>query len=158
MSRLLGFAFVFSVGMSQAIAQESIRLQLEVARNGSTVATAEGSMNSGSAGRIEIDEVRRFAFTPTVRGSDVAITFEISSGGKQMGYGARRADLAHVGGAGDGGIDGVISLDRLGLEKVYVQAKRWQNSVGRPEAQGFKGAMEGNHARRGVLITTSSFS
>ena len=76
----------------------------------------------------------------------------------KMGYGARRADLAHVGGAGDGGIDGVISLDRLGLEKVYVQAKRWQNSVGRPEAQGFKGAMEGNHARRGVLITTSSFS
>jgi len=55
----------------------------------------------------------------------------------RMGYGASRADLQRVGGVGDGGIDGVISLDRLGLEKVYVQAKRWQGSVGRPDVQGF---------------------
>jgi restriction system protein len=53
----------------------------------------------------------------------------------RMGYGARRADLQRVGKAGDGGIDGVISLDRLGLEKVYVQAKRWQSPVGRPEVR-----------------------
>lgn len=58
----------------------------------------------------------------------------------------------------DGGIDGVISLDRLGLEKVYVQAKRWQNTVGRPEVQGFYGALAGQRARKGVFITTSSFS
>jgi restriction system protein len=51
----------------------------------------------------------------------------------RMGYGTSRSDLQRVGGAGDGGIEGVISLDRLGLEKVYVQAKRWQGSVGRPE-------------------------
>ncbi len=76
----------------------------------------------------------------------------------KMGYGTSRADLVRVGRAGDGGIDGVISLDRLGLEKVYVQAKRWQGSVGRPEAQAFKGAIAGNHANKGVLITTSSFS
>ena len=55
----------------------------------------------------------------------------------KMGYGANRSDLQRVGGSGDGGIDGVISLDKLGLEKVYVQAKRWQSSVGRPEIQGF---------------------
>lgn len=76
----------------------------------------------------------------------------------KMGYGTSRADLVRVGRSGDGGIDGVISLDRLGLEKVYVQAKRWQGSVGRPEAQAFKGAIAGNHATKGVLITTSSFS
>ena len=58
----------------------------------------------------------------------------------RMGYGANRADLQRVGGSGDEGIDGIISLDRLGLEKVYVQAKRWQSSVGRPELQAFYGA------------------
>ena len=50
----------------------------------------------------------------------------------RMGYGANRSDLQRVGGSGDEGIDGIISLDRLGLEKVYVQAKRWQSTVGRP--------------------------
>ena len=75
-----------------------------------------------------------------------------------MGYGASREDLQRVGGVGDGGIDGVISLDRLGLEKVYVQAKRWQGSVGRPEVQGFYGALAGQRATKGVFITTSSFT
>jgi len=76
----------------------------------------------------------------------------------RMGYGASRADLQRVGGAGDAGIDGIISLDRLGLEKVYVQAKRWQNSVGRPELQAFYGALAGQKARKGVFITTSAFT
>jgi restriction system protein len=76
----------------------------------------------------------------------------------RMGYGASRADLQRVGGSGDGGIDGVISLDRLGLEKVYVQAKRWQGSVGRPELQAFYGALAGQKARKGVFITTSGFT
>lgn len=58
-----------------------------------------------------------------------------------MGYGTSRVDLQRVGGSGDGGIDGVISLDRLGLEKVYVQAKRWQNTVGSPQIQTFMGAL-----------------
>ncbi len=57
-----------------------------------------------------------------------------------------------------GGIDGVISLDKLGLEKVYVQAKRWQGSVGRPEVQAFYGALAGQRANKGVFITTSTFS
>jgi restriction system protein len=76
----------------------------------------------------------------------------------RMGYGTSRADLQQVGGVGDAGIDGVISLDRLGLEKVYIQAKRWQQSVGRPEIQAFYGALAGQHAKRGVFITTSSFT
>lgn len=76
----------------------------------------------------------------------------------RMGYGASREDLQRVGGVGDGGIDGVISLDRLGLEKVYVQAKRWQGSVGRPEVQAFYGALAGQRATKGVFITTSTFT
>lgn len=76
----------------------------------------------------------------------------------RMGYGTSRADLQRVGGSGDGGIDGIISLDRLGLEKVYVQAKRWQNTVGRPEIQAFYGALAGQRAKRGVFITTSSYT
>jgi len=75
-----------------------------------------------------------------------------------MGYGASEDDLERVGQPGDGGIDGIISLDRLGFEKVYVQAKRWKGSVGRPEIQAFYGALAGRRARKGVFITTSSFT
>lgn len=75
-----------------------------------------------------------------------------------LGYGISRNDLQRVGGSGDGGIDGVISLDKLGLEKVYVQAKRWQNTVGRPELQAFYGALAGQKAKRGIFITTSGFT
>ena len=76
----------------------------------------------------------------------------------RMGYGASRADLQRVGGSGDGGIDGIISLDKLGLEKVYVQAKRWQQAVGRPEVQAFYGALAGQRANKGVFITTSGYT
>jgi restriction system protein len=75
-----------------------------------------------------------------------------------MGYGADRSALQRVGGSGDGGIDGVISLDRLGLEKVYVQAKRWQNSIGSPQIQTFMGALHLQSASKGVFITTSVFT
>lgn len=76
----------------------------------------------------------------------------------RMGYGANRSDLQRVGGSGDGGIDGVISLDKLGLEKVYVQAKRWQQSIGRPEVQAFYGALAGQRANKGVFLSTASFT
>jgi restriction system protein len=76
----------------------------------------------------------------------------------RLGYGASRNDLRRVGGSGDAGIDGIISLDKLGLEKVYVQAKRWQNTVSRPELQAFYGALAGQKAKRGVFITTSGFT
>lgn len=75
-----------------------------------------------------------------------------------MGYGTNRAALQRVGGSGDGGIDGIISLDRLGLEKVYVQAKRWKPNVGSPEIQGFMGALQLQGASKGVFITTSAFT
>jgi len=75
-----------------------------------------------------------------------------------MGYGTSRTDLQRVGGSGDGGIDGIISLDRLGLQKVYVQAKRWKGSVGRPELQAFYGALAGRRATKGVFITTSHYT
>jgi restriction system protein len=76
-----------------------------------------------------------------------------------MGYGASRADLHETPGSGDGGIDGIITLDRLGLERVYTQAKRWNTgTVGRPEIQKFVGALAGHGGNRGVFITTSTFS
>jgi restriction system protein len=76
-----------------------------------------------------------------------------------MGYGGSYADAAQVvGKSGDGGIDGIIKEDRLGLESIYVQAKRWEATVGRPTIQQFMGALHGNRARKGVVITTSNFS
>jgi restriction system protein len=76
-----------------------------------------------------------------------------------MGYGGSRKDAGQaVGQSGDGGVDGVIKEDRLGLDVVYIQAKRWENTVGRPIVQGFAGSLEGYKARKGVLITTSKFS
>jgi restriction system protein len=76
-----------------------------------------------------------------------------------MGYGGSIEDAGKaVGGAGDGGIDGIIKEDRLGLDVVYIQAKRWGSVVGRPVVQAFAGSLEGNRARKGVLITTSGFS
>ncbi len=76
-----------------------------------------------------------------------------------MGYGGSIEDAGRaVGKSGDGGIDGIIKEDKLGLDVVYVQAKRWTNPVGRPVVQAFAGSLEGVRARKGVLITTSSFS
>jgi len=76
-----------------------------------------------------------------------------------MGYGGSRVDAARaVGKPGDGGIDGIIKEDRLGLDQVYVQAKRWENNVGRPVVQAFAGSLEGFRARKGIMITTSSFT
>ena len=63
-----------------------------------------------------------------------------------------------IGRSGDEGIDGRIKEDPLGLDVVYIQAKRWKQPVGRPEVQRFAGALQGQRARKGVLITTSSFT
>ncbi|GAB4272289.1 MAG: restriction endonuclease [Methylomicrobium sp.] len=77
----------------------------------------------------------------------------------KMGYGGNRQDAGKaLGKSGDGGIDGIINEDRLGLDVIYIQAKRWEGSVGRPEIQKFAGALQGQRAKKGVFITTSSFS
>ena len=78
----------------------------------------------------------------------------------KMGYGGTRRDAGMaIGRSGDGGIDGIIKEDRLGLDIVYIQAKRWDNNtVGRPQIQQFAGALQGQRARKGVFITTSTFS
>lgn len=77
----------------------------------------------------------------------------------QMGYGGTLADAARViGRSGDEGIDGIINEDRLGLDAIYIQAKRWEGVVGRPEIQKFVGALQGQRAHKGVFITTSDFT
>jgi restriction system protein len=76
-----------------------------------------------------------------------------------MGYGRSLKDAGKsVGKTGDGGIDGIIKEDRLGLDIIYIQAKRWEGTVGRPEIQKFAGALQGHRAKKGVFITTSSYS
>ena len=78
-----------------------------------------------------------------------------------MGYGGSRREAARaVGKSGDEGIDGIIDEDRLGLNTIYIQAKKWQdgNTVGRPEIQKFVGALQGQRAKKGIFITTSRFS
>jgi len=75
-----------------------------------------------------------------------------------MGYGGSRQDAGKaIGRSGDGGIDGIIKEDKLGLDVIYVQAKRWEGTVGRPEIQKFAGALQGQRASKGVFITTSGF-
>ena len=76
-----------------------------------------------------------------------------------MGYGGSRKEAGEaIGKAGDEGIDGIINEDRLGLDVIYIQAKKWDGSVGRPEVQKFVGALHGKRAKKGVFITTGTFS
>jgi len=76
-----------------------------------------------------------------------------------MGYGGSRSDAgAAIGHAGDEGVDGIIKEDKLGLDTIYLQAKRWEGTVGRPEIQKFVGALHGKRAKKGVFITTGRFS
>ena len=77
----------------------------------------------------------------------------------KMGYGGSIKDAGQaMGRSGDEGIDGIIKEDKLGLDVIYIQAKRWQGSVGRPEIQKFVGALHGQRAKKGVFITTSTFT
>jgi restriction system protein len=77
----------------------------------------------------------------------------------EMGYGGSRKDAGKaIGKTGDGGIDGIIKEDRLGLDIIYIQAKRWEGTVSRPEIQKFAGALQGHRAKKGIFITTSSFT
>lgn len=76
-----------------------------------------------------------------------------------MGYGGSRRDAGRaIGKSGDGGIDGIIKEDKLGLDAIYIQAKRWEGTVGRPEIQKFAGALQGHRANKGVFLTTSFYT
>lgn len=76
----------------------------------------------------------------------------------KMGYGGSRKDAGQaIGRSGDEGIDGIIKEDRLGLDIIYIQAKKWEDPVSRPEIQKFAGALQGKRARKGIFITTSRF-
>ncbi|MBD3886258.1 restriction endonuclease [Phormidium tenue FACHB-886] len=75
-----------------------------------------------------------------------------------MGYGGSLKDVGGVPRGPDGGIDGTIKEDKLGLDVIYIQAKRWENSVGREKVQAFQGALAGVGARKGVFLTTSTFT
>jgi restriction system protein len=77
----------------------------------------------------------------------------------KMGYGGSLKEAGKaIGKSGDDGLDGIIKEDHLGLDAIYVQAKRWSNRVGRPEVQAFAGSLEGVRGRKGVFITTSSYT
>lgn len=77
----------------------------------------------------------------------------------KMGYGGSRRDAGQsIGKTGDEGIDGIIKEDSLGLDVIYIQAKRWENVIGRPEIQKFAGALQGKRAKKGIFITTSDFT
>lgn len=77
----------------------------------------------------------------------------------KMGYGGNLKDAGNViGQSGDGGVDGIIKEDKLGLDVIYVQAKRWDSTVGRPVVQAFVGALHGKRAKKGIMITTGTFS
>ncbi len=85
---------------------------------------------------------------------DLVVDFMVA-----MGYGGSRSDAGEsIGKSGDEGIDGIIKEDRLGLDVIYLQAKRWENPVGRPEIQKFVGALHGKRAKKGVFITTGEFT
>ena len=78
---------------------------------------------------------------------------------RAMGYGGTSPESGRITGrAGDGGIDGIVDEDKLGLDAVYLQAKRWADNVGRPVVQGFVGALEMHKANKGVMISTSEFT
>jgi restriction system protein len=136
---------------------------------------------SGNEGKVEISTERGFDLTPEDSLAEAykqlrsALESEIINAVKEaspsfferlvvdllvkMGYGGSRQDAGKaLGKSGDGGIDGIINEDRLGLDVIYIQAKRWEGSVGRPEIQKFAGALQGQRARKGVFITTSSFT
>ncbi len=77
----------------------------------------------------------------------------------KLGYGGSNIEQAKLlGKSGDDGVDGLINEDKLGLDVIYVQAKRWEGQVGQPEIQKFAGALQGQRAKKGIFITTSSFT
>ncbi|MBM7860750.1 restriction system protein [Lentzea nigeriaca] len=136
----------------------------------------EKTTSSNGSGPVESAETPLEAIADAVRASNEALAAEVLQRVLDqppvflerlvlrlltaMGYGGRAGAAEHWGKSGDGGIDGVVRQDVLGLDRVYVQAKRYaaDHPVGRPDIQAFVGALHGQQADRGVFITTSRFS
>ena len=103
--------------------------------------------------RLRAEIIEQLAVVDPFRFEQIVIDLLLA-----MGYGGSREEAAKVTQqSNDEGIDGVINEDRLGLDVIYVQAKRWQGNVGRKEIQSFVGALAGKQANKGVFITTSEF-
>lgn len=156
--------------MKQPAFREFYKSEKEAPSNGSEVVFDSRPTNSGAATPEEQIEAAYQALQSVLRADildriaqNTPSFFEqvIVSLLVAMGYGGSRKDAAsQLGRSGDGGVDGVINEDRLGLDRVYVQAKRYGkgNSVGRPEVQAFVGSLVGLGAAKGVFVTTSTFS
>jgi restriction system protein len=104
--------------------------------------------------QVELDLLEQIKNNPPLFLEKVVVDLMV-----KMGYGGSRKDAGEaIGKSGDEGIDGIIKEDPLGLDIIYLQAKRWEGVVGRPEIQKFAGALQGQRARKGIFITTSSFT
>lgn len=104
--------------------------------------------------QVEFDLLEQIKNNPPLFLEKVVVDLVVT-----MGYGGSRKDAGEaIGKSGDEGIDGIIKEDPLGLDIIYLQAKRWEGPVGRPEIQKFAGALQGQRAKKGIFITTSSFT
>lgn len=156
----IDLALLAAVG-SQAQTQASTRFpgENETAESMLSVTTSTPREQLGSAYQqireqliAELREV--IGKTDPIRFESIVVDLLV-----RMGYGGNVTDASRaIKRSGDEGIDGVIKEDHLGLENIYIQAKRWQDSVGRPEIQKFAGALQGQRARKGIFITTSTFT
>jgi restriction endonuclease Mrr len=118
------------------------------------VGKAEGAEPSEPLLRLEaVDGLARMLGAADSSELPSAVRAFFEAGGRECLVAARGGPRS-----GDGGIDGIIKEDKLGLDVVYIQAKRWEGPVSRPTVQGFAGSLEGQRARKGVLITTSQFT
>lgn len=128
-----------------------------VAQPGDTKATPEESMESSF--QVLRDALVHELLEPIKSGTPAAFEQIVVDLLLAMGYGGSVEDAGRVvGKSGDGGIDGIIKQDKLGLDAIYVQAKRWKDGVGSPEIMKFSGSLTKRHANRGVFITTSTFT
>ena len=143
-------ATVEKVGADKGLVEDAVETASESASPEEALGAAYGRLRTG----LEEDLLEAVKSASPVFFEQLVIDLLV-----KMGYGGSRVDAARaVGRAGDGGIDGVIDEDRLGLDVIYVQAKRWDAAVGRPEIQKFAGALQGQRAKKGIFITTSNFT
>lgn len=138
----------------RAIRREKQTEQTEIEEQTKTPEEILSNVYQNLRNNLAKDLLQQIKNSPPSLFEDVVIELLV-----KMGYGGSREDAGKaIGKSGDEGIDGIIKEDRLGLDLIYIQAKRWEGTVGRPEIQRFAGALEGQRARKGIFITTSDFS